>query len=61
MGFIKSRLSEKWSWVAIFTMVSTFSGLDLTEAQQYAIALFGMVLVGSPDDKINGIFKRKKL
>lgn len=61
MEFIKNRLSEKFTWLALFGVISTFTSINLTEPQQYAIAFLGMVIAGSPDEKLKEVFARKKL
>jgi hypothetical protein len=51
--FILKRFSEPSTWMGALAVASAF-GLDFTQDQQSAIALFGAIMCGMPDKQHNG-------
>jgi hypothetical protein len=57
--FLLNRFREPFTWIGAFAVASAF-GFELSDTQQAAITLFGMALMGSPDDKLAKLLPKKR-
>jgi hypothetical protein len=58
--YFLNRLREKSTWFALFAVIAAFTGWQMTQEQQIAVALLASVLAGSPGDAIQRIRTRKQ-
>jgi len=59
LQFILNRFKEPTSWFAAFLVASSF-GLELSDAQQNAITIFGMAMFAAPESKVDELIKKSK-
>lgn len=59
LSFVLNRFKEPTSWFAIMLLASSF-GLELSDAQQNAITIFGMAMFAAPEAKVDELIKKSK-